>query len=116
MFCAVNVCDAGLVPEVLRANVKPEAEFVPALLAAPVLTPVTSPLLEVATDITALSAQRGVSVCVVLPLVSLDETSGLATVTFRVQTPLPSVKPQVPLLFIATDKFCATPEWFPVTT
>jgi hypothetical protein len=91
-------------PDVLRANVKPEAELVPALLAA--VTFPTDTWDEPVFVIMALSAQSDVSVCVAEPEVLVDETSGFAVATLSVQTP-PEVKPQVPLLFIATDKFRA---------
>jgi hypothetical protein len=60
---------------------------------------------ELVPVIAALSAQRDVIVWEELEL-SVDETSGLAADTFSVQTPL-EVRPQVPLLFIATDRFSA---------
>jgi hypothetical protein len=106
MFCAISVCDAGVVLEldVLRANVRLVAELLPALVAALTVVPVTL-VPSLVPVIAALSAQSDVSVCVALEL-SVDETSGLAPDTLRVQTP-PDVEPQVPLLFIATDRFSA---------
>jgi hypothetical protein len=55
--------------------------------------------------IAALSAQSDVRVSEVVPDVLVDETSVLAALTLRVQ--VLTLLPQVPVLFIATDKFRA---------
>ena len=66
------------------ANVLVAAEFVPAVPATTLLTVTWALPVFV---IKALSAQRAAIVCVALPLVSVDETSGLAADTLRVQAP-----------------------------